>query len=97
MGKANTTDSPGQGQKMIAADVVSVLLMAMDKTTISKQQYEMMSALDGTRTASGFEHQFRSITAKAKELKTRVENGEKFEPVQPAKKRGKCGSLMCNS
>jgi len=76
------------GQKTIPADCVSVLLMALDKTTISKAQYELMSALDGSRTASSFEHQFRSITAKAKELKSRVDSGEKFEAVPPASKRG---------
>ncbi|KAH5401912.1 hypothetical protein HBI47_192460 [Parastagonospora nodorum] len=75
------------GQKTIPADCVSVLLMALDKTTITKAQYELMSALDGNRTASSFEHQFRSITAKAKELKSRVDNGEKFEAVAPANKR----------
>ena len=48
----------------------------------------MMSALDGTRTASSFEHQFRTITAKAKELKARAEKGETFQAVTPVNKRG---------
>jgi hypothetical protein len=78
------------GQKTVPADCVSVLLMALDKTTITRAQYEMMSALDGNRTASSFEHQFRSITAKAKELKSRADNGESFEPVRPANKRSMC-------
>jgi hypothetical protein len=77
------------GQKVVPADCVSVLLMAIGSTTISKAQYEMMSALDGTRTASSFEHQFRTITAKAKELKARAEQGEAFQPVAPSNKRGK--------
>ena len=72
--KAATLD----GQKVVPADCVSVLLMALGSTTITKAQYEMMSALDGTRTASSFEHQFRTITAKAKELKARAEKGETF-------------------
>ncbi|KAH7379241.1 hypothetical protein DE146DRAFT_308827 [Phaeosphaeria sp. MPI-PUGE-AT-0046c] len=87
MAKANP-DSNNSGQKMVPADCVSVLLMAVGNTSISKAQYNMMSALDGTRTASSFEHQFRSITSKAKELKTRADNGEVFEPVQPGNKRG---------
>ncbi|KAF3046654.1 hypothetical protein E8E12_011438 [Didymella heteroderae] len=86
MGK--TTDSPAAGQKMIPADCVSVLLMALGSNTITKEQLNMMSAIDGTRTASSFEHQFRSIVAKAKELKKRVEDGETFAPVQPSQKRG---------
>ncbi|CAG5172075.1 uncharacterized protein ALTATR162_LOCUS7419 [Alternaria atra] len=76
------------GQKMVPADCVSVLLMALGSTTITRAQYDIMSALDGTRTASSFEHQFRTITAKAKELKARAENGETFQPVAPGNKRG---------
>ena len=85
MGKA--ADAPAGGQKMIPADCVSVLLMAIGCTSISREQLNMMSALDGTRTASSFEHQFRSISAKAKELKKRVDDGEVFTPVT-AQKRG---------
>lgn len=85
MGK--TLDSPAAGQKMIPADVVSVLLMALGNTTITREQLNIMSSIDGTRTASSFEHQFRSITAKAKELKKRVQDGETLTAV-PAQKRG---------
>ena len=78
---------------MVPADCVSVLLMALGNTTITKAQFDMMSALDGKRTASSFEHQFRPITAKAKDLKARVDAGEAFVPVQPTKKRsGYCRS-----
>ncbi|KAL5379736.1 hypothetical protein DPSP01_008208 [Paraphaeosphaeria sporulosa] len=62
--------------------------MAMGSTSISKAQYNIMSSLDGTRTASSFEHSFRSIIKKAKELQARVDAGETFEAVAPAKKRG---------
>jgi hypothetical protein len=88
MGKAATEAAAG-AQKMVPADCISVLLMATDNTTITKAQYEMMSALDGTRTASSFEHQFRTITTRAKDLKARVDAGEEFQPVQPVPKRGK--------
>jgi hypothetical protein len=91
MAKAPTNNG---AQKMVPADCVSVLLMALGTTSISKAQYEMMSALDGTRTASSFEHQFRTITARAKELKARADQGEKFEPVAPASKRGMCSSSL---
>ena len=77
------------GIKVVPADCVSILLMAIGTTSISKHQFEMMSTLDGTRTASSFEHQFRSITAKAKELKARVDDGAKSTPVPPGKKRSK--------
>ena len=81
MAKA-TADS---GQKMIPADCVAVLLMS--HPSVAKDMYDMMSAVDGTRTASSFEHQFRSIIARAKELKKRVDNGETFSAVT-AQKRG---------
>ncbi|KAJ4400547.1 hypothetical protein N0V91_008589 [Didymella pomorum] len=86
MGK--TTDSPAAGSKMISADVVSVLLMALGNTTITKDQLNMMSAIDGTRTASSYEHQLRSIVAKAKELKKRVDDGETFAAVAAPKRGG---------
>ena len=82
MAKA-TADS---GQKMIAADCVAVLLMS--HPSIAKDMYEMMSAVDGTRTASSFEHQFRSVIARAKELKKRVDDGETFSAIT-AHKRGR--------
>ncbi|KAF1360658.1 hypothetical protein EJ07DRAFT_115683 [Lizonia empirigonia] len=85
---AKTTDSSAGGQTMISADCVSVLLMTLGCTGITKTQLEMMSAVDGTRTANSFEHQFRPIMAMAKELKKRVEDGEEFIPVRPGPKRG---------
>ncbi|KAH6638167.1 hypothetical protein C7974DRAFT_411610 [Boeremia exigua] len=85
---AKAADSTAGGQKMVSADCVAVLLMAMGRTSISKEQLDMMSALDGTRSSSSFEHQFRSIIAKAKELKKRVEGGETFAPVTGLKRGG---------
>jgi hypothetical protein len=82
-----------KGTKTFSADVVAAVLFSTGTTTISKKNFEMMSALDGTKTASGFEHDFRSVIAKAKELKARVESGEEFEPVQPTKKRGMLSSV----
>jgi hypothetical protein len=81
MAKA-TADS---GQKTISADCVAVLLMS--HPSVAKDTYAMMSAVDGTRTASSFEHQFRAIIARAKELKKRVDDGETFSAVT-AHKRG---------
>lgn len=89
---AKATDSPAGGSKMIPADCVAVLLVALGRTTVSKEQLNMMSALDGTRTASSFEHQFRSIIAQAKELKKRVDDGETFDPIV-AQKRGRSATV----
>ncbi|KAF2442610.1 hypothetical protein P171DRAFT_364165 [Karstenula rhodostoma CBS 690.94] len=77
------------GGKMFSEDTVAVLLMAVGSVSISSAQYAMMSSLDGTKTASSFQHSFRSVLKKAKELKARADTGESFEPVAPTpKKRG---------
>ncbi|PVI03691.1 hypothetical protein DM02DRAFT_669581 [Periconia macrospinosa] len=73
--------------KMFTENTVAVLLMALGSVSISTSQYDLMSALDGEKTASSFQHQFRSVVKKAKDLKTRVDNGEKFTPVAPSGKR----------
>jgi hypothetical protein len=80
---------------MFSADVVAVVLMASGTISLTMKQYEMMSALDGTRTTSSFQHAFRAVLAKSKELKGRVENGEVFEPVLPAIKRGLSSCSLC--
>lgn len=74
--------------KMFSADVVAAILYSTGKTSLSMENYKMMSALDGTKTANAFQHDLRSVLATAKKLKERVDNGEKFEPVQPGAKRG---------
>jgi hypothetical protein len=81
-------DNNNDASKMFSADVVAAVLAASGTTSLSMKQYEMMSALDGTRTASSFEHAFRAVMAKSKELRARFEAGETFEPVAPASKRG---------
>jgi hypothetical protein len=92
MGKA-AVDTNQDPTKMFSADVVAAVLLASGTTSLTMKQYEMMSALDGTRTASSFEHAFRTVLAKSKDLKARVEAGEAFKPVQPAIKRGMSTSL----
>lgn len=81
------TATESTGQKMISADCVSII-MAFGDATVSQKQLDMMSALDGNRTASSFQHEFRTITAKAKALKARLAEGEVFVAVKPPKKRG---------
>jgi hypothetical protein len=87
MAKATANDN-NDPSKMYSTDVVAAVLAASGTTSLTMKQYEMMSALDGTRTASSFQHAFRAVLAKSKELKARVEGGEVFEPVAPTLKRG---------
>jgi hypothetical protein len=78
-----------KGDKMFSADVVAAVLYSTGTTSLSKKNYEMMSALDGKKSACGFQHDFRSVIAKAKELKARVDGGKVFKPVPSSAKRGK--------
>lgn len=83
------TPNADKAAKTYSADVVAAVLFATGTTSLSMKHYEMMSAVDGVKTASGFQHDFRAILAKAKDLKDRVDNGEVFEQVQPTARRGK--------
>ena len=78
-----------KSNKTYSADVVAALLVATGTTSLSMKNYELMSAIDGVKTASAFQHDFRAILSKAKDLKTRIDSGEEFETVQPTAKRGK--------
>lgn len=53
------------------------------------KNYELMSALDGNKTASAFQHDFRSVLQKAKDLRARIDGGEEFVPVKAGTKRSK--------
>jgi len=81
-----------EAEKMFSESTVAILLMTMGNSTISMAQYDMMSALDGVKTASSFQHQFRSVLQKVRDLKRRVDDGETFAPIQASKKRGQCSS-----
>lgn len=84
-----TPNADSKTVKMYSADVVAAVLSVSGTTSLSMKQYELMSSVDGVKTASAFQHDFRAILAKAKELKSRFESGEVFEPVEPTAKRGK--------
>jgi len=79
---------PPKADKTYSADVVAAVLVATGTTSLSMKHYELMSSLDGVKTASAFQHDFRPILAKAKELKALVGNGEAFKPVASSTKRG---------
>jgi hypothetical protein len=82
------SDTVAAAGKSFSEDTVAIILMALGTTSISTAQYEMMSAMDGQKTVYAFQHQFRSVLKKAKELKQRVDDGETFTAVAPNKKRG---------
>ncbi|KAF2463036.1 uncharacterized protein BDR25DRAFT_320337 [Lindgomyces ingoldianus] len=84
MGKSNGN---GGTSKMYSAQVVAALLSGLGVTSIAMKHYEMISAIDGVKTASAFQHDFRAILRNAKEYKARVDAGETFQAVQRTQKR----------
>ena len=89
-------------RKDFSFDTVAGLCSALIEKngSITTAQYELMSALDGSRTACAFQHQFRHVLRRAKELHAQTQAGETAEPVKskpkggskkttPTKKRGK--------
>jgi hypothetical protein len=90
-----SANGDGKGTKLYSTDVVAAVLSATGTTSLTKKNYELMSSLDGTKTASAFQHGFRAVLAKAKELRARIDKGEVFEPVAPATKRGTSSLFFC--
>jgi hypothetical protein len=87
------TASPGNRSYDIktmtfSGELVACLLL---KRSISKDEYNMMSALDGTRTASALQHQFRAPLRRAREIEALQQElekeGKKWEGVTAGSKR----------
>ncbi|EME89470.1 uncharacterized protein MYCFIDRAFT_86380 [Pseudocercospora fijiensis CIRAD86] len=82
-----TTNSP-----QFTFQIVSCLLAALSEsgTTLGAKHYKIMAQIDGTKTASGYEHMFRAVKARAKEINEEIGRGEKEKKVEGGKnKRGR--------
>ena len=85
--KASTTE------KAFSFETVAVLCCIILKNgTIGGAQYDMMSALDGKRTASAFQHEFRAVLKRAKELKDSMDKEGLPAPVAPLPKVKSAGA-----
>ena len=82
--KATTDKSK---EKPVEFETVAVLVLAMMETNtiLSMKHYDIMASVDGERTASSFDHQFRKIKARAKELQGQIKNGDIATPTKNAK------------
>jgi hypothetical protein len=75
-------------------ETMAVVLYAMAESgvTLGMKHYEMMAKADGTRGKDGFNHQFRKVKARAKELQEQAKNGTlgdgKAAPAKPAANGG---------
>lgn len=63
---------------------VACMIAAMNAggVTLGAKHYNLMAKLDGERTASGFEHKFRAVKARGKELAGDL-NDETATPKAP--------------
>jgi hypothetical protein len=66
----DTTPTTNSNNQTFDFETMAVVLYAMAESgvTLGTKHYEMMSAMDGKRGAHGFQHQFRKVKARAKEL-----------------------------
>lgn len=58
-------------------DEVACMIAAMNSAgvVLGAKHYALMAKLDGSRTTSSFEHKFRSVKARGKELATELNDG----------------------
>ncbi|KXS97157.1 hypothetical protein AC578_3063 [Pseudocercospora eumusae] len=66
-------------QQTFTFETMAVVLYCVLESgiTLGDKHYQLMSALDGHRSANAFNHQFRKVKARAKELKQRAGGGKK--------------------
>lgn len=77
--------APDLSSKTFSGEVLATILAASN-TIIGGKHYEVMAKLDSSKTASSWEHTFRPIKARAKEITTMMEKGELGGTATPAKK-----------
>ena len=86
-------------------ETIACALAVMDSkgSSLGNKAYELMSKLDGKRSASSFEHQFRAVKARAKELAAELSNesanattpkSAKKAPASAGKKRSSMSQAL---
>jgi hypothetical protein len=89
-------------------DEVACMIAAMNTAgvVLGAKHYGLMAKLDGHRTTSSFEHKFRAVKARGKELATELSDGTstsktpktaKKTATSTGKKRGSTFDALCNS
>ena len=84
-------------------DEVACMIAAMNTAGVAlgAKHYGLMAKLDGTRTTSSFEHKFRAVKARGKQLATELNDGTATPKAAdktktPAsKKRGSMFYVLC--
>lgn len=66
--------------------VAALCSYALQHGPLGNDLYDTMSALNGKRTASSYQHKFRAVLKRARELKDLKDKGTKLQPVVPKPK-----------
>ena len=68
-------------------EIVSCLLAAFSENgaTVGAKHYAMMAKIDGTKSQSGYEHMFRAVKARAKEINQQI-SSDGLDAGTPVKK-----------
>ncbi|CZT17302.1 uncharacterized protein RCC_03136 [Ramularia collo-cygni] len=74
-------------------EIVSCLLASLlsSGVTVGAQHFALMAKMDGSTTKSGYEHRFRAVKARAKEINEQIAKGEINVDVTPVKSKPKNG------
>lgn len=77
----------GKEDSAFSFETMAVVLYCVLESgvVLGDKHYQLMSALDGTRSANAFNHQFRKVKARAKELKQQADNGGTATGSTPVK------------
>jgi 3-oxoacyl-ACP reductase-like protein len=89
-------------------DEVACMIAALNTAGVilGAKHYGLMAKLDGTRTTSSFEHKFRAVKARGKELAAELSDGTAVQATPKSKtktatstgkKRGSTLHALCNS
>jgi len=78
-------------QKNFSFETVAVLCAVLQSNggTIGTAYYDLMSACDGKRTACSFQHEFRAVLKRAREIKDKMGEAGALKPVAPMPKGGR--------
>jgi len=86
---AMAKDDANTSNQTFSFEVVACLLAAMAESgvTVGSKYYTVMSQIDPARSSSGYEHHFRKVKARAKEINDMIASGDiKPAAVTPSKK-----------
>lgn len=73
-----------EADKTFSEDTVA-LILAVSGASLGMKEYEMMAKLGGGRTAGGYQHHFRSVKARARELAEQIKKNGDVVSTGPTK------------